>query len=50
MSLCKCNLILQSPSSGYRINFFNKWSMAMKFLILNVHEGLGGLEKDGRCM
>ena len=29
--------------------FFNNGSMAMKFHILNVHEGLGQHAKDERC-
>ena len=29
--------------------FFNNGSMTMKFHIINVHEGLGGHAKDGRC-
>ena len=30
-------------------NVFNNGSMTMTFHILNVHDGLGGLAKDGRC-
>ena len=56
--LCKCNVfyILQVRVKyaelilGYMEKFFNNGSMTMKCHNLNVHEGLGGHTKDGRCV
>ena len=57
ITLCKRNVIYIRQlrvkhlelTLGYNVTFLNTGSMAIKFNIMNVHEGLGEHAKDGRC-
>ena len=42
-------MIFEHLKENELTQLFNHGSMTTKFHILNVHEGLGGHTKDGKC-